>query len=116
MFSVVQNLILCATGGRSSPVSLVRRGCSGIAVDFALRVAGLAVERLAGMLNRDFADGRAVLIAGKLNPLAAKRIVLALRVAHPIVGHQNPAQIGIAGKANAEHIENLAFREARPRM
>src|SRR5581483_11506311 len=87
-----------------------------MAVELALRVAGLAVERFAGVLHRDFTDRRAVLAAGELHALAAERIVFALWMAHPVVRHEDAAQIGMPAEADAEEIVDLALREARPRI
>src|SRR3954469_8455351 len=40
---------------------------------------------------------------------ALQRIVLALREPLPVVGHQDPAPIGMAGEIDAEHVVDLAL-------
>ena len=78
-----------------------------MAVGFALRVAGLAEKRFAGVLHRNLTDRRAVLLTGESDPLAAERIIFALGMADPVVRHQNSAQIRMALEAHAEKIVDL---------
>src|SRR3954451_15821048 len=40
---------------------------------------------------------------------ALERIILALREPLPVVGHQDPAPIGMAGEVDAEHVVDLAL-------
>src|SRR6185312_11567102 len=44
---------------------------------------------------------------------ALERIVLPLRKALPVVGHQNPPSIGVAGEVHPEHVVDLAFEPVR---
>src|SRR3954468_4470398 len=36
-----------------------------------------------------------------------ERVVLALRIALPVFGHQDPSAIGVAGEINTEHVEHF---------
>jgi hypothetical protein len=38
---------------------------------------------------------------------AAERVVLALREAFPVVRHQDPGEVGVAGEDDAEHVVRL---------
>src|SRR5438270_3108702 len=44
-----------------------------------------------------------------------ERIVLALRVALPVLGHEDPAPIRVAGEIDAEHVEHFALEPIRRR-
>ena len=50
-------------------------------------------------------DGAALVLHGD----AAQRVVLALRVARPVVGHQDPGQRRVAVEDDAEHVVGLAL-------
>src|SRR5690349_17633225 len=45
----------------------------------------------------------------KLNPPPRNRVVFAQRMAVPIVGHQNAAQVGVVQELNAEQVEDFTF-------
>ena len=52
-------------------------------------------------------------ISSTREPLAVAlhRIVLAQRMALPVVGHHDAAQVGVAAEVNAEEVEDLALVE-----
>ncbi len=47
--------------------------------------------------------------------VALHRVVLAQGMSHPVVGHQDAAQIGMAFKADSEQIEDFALVVVRRR-
>src|SRR5215210_4109390 len=49
------------------------------------------------------------LLAGEPNRLPAHRVTLAQRVALPVVGHQDPAQVRVAREADAHHVPRLSL-------
>ena len=56
------------------------------------------------------APGDLVKVEGELRLFVAQRVILAQRVAFPIGGHDDAAQVRMALDVNAEHIEQLALR------
>ncbi len=71
---------------------------------------------LAGGFRRRGARGR-VRRGFRSSAVSLHRVVLAQGVALPVVGHHDAAQVGMAGKANAEEIEDFALVDnwRRPR-
>src|SRR5207248_10328843 len=50
-----------------------------------------------------------LLLPGEADRLAADRVVLAQRVALPVVVHQDPGEVGVALGADAHQVPGLAF-------
>src|SRR4030066_31131 len=46
-------------------------------------------------------------VEGELDLFIALRLVLPQRMSHPVVGHQNPAQIRMAGEGDSEKVEEF---------
>src|SRR3990170_5654320 len=65
---------------------------------------GIAVRSLASV---GFAPVDLVEVEGELHFFVAQGMVLAQRVSDPVVGHQNPAQVGMAAEGDAEHVIHL---------
>ena len=90
----------------------------------------VGVEHRAGDVRFHLLDLRFVERLAQLQPLlralqhqlarALERVVLALRVPLPLVRHQDPPQVRMAGEPDPEHVERLALepvggRPRRPR-
>src|SRR5207302_636326 len=56
-----------------------------------------------------------LLLPREAHGLAAERIVLAQRVAGPVVFHDDPAQVGMAVEADAHEVEGLTLVPVRGR-
>src|SRR3954453_3594798 len=52
-----------------------------------------------------------MLVVGEDHGLAADREVAPLRVADVVLGHEDPAQVGVVLELDAEHVEDLALLE-----
>src|SRR4051812_20623575 len=50
-----------------------------------------------------------VLIKSKRDFLTAKRNILALRIALPVIGHEDALEARVTGEADAEHVVGLAL-------
>src|SRR6266436_2475519 len=79
----------------------------GAAITLSLFNVGL-VPRLAQLQPVD-----RVLHQQLARPL--ERIVLALGIALPVIGHQDAPAIGVAGEVHAEHVEDFALEPVRGR-
>src|SRR5918994_6899187 len=54
-----------------------------------------------------------VLVVGEQHGLATHREVAPLRMALVVLGHEDPAQVGVAVEDDAEHVVDLALLEVR---
>ena len=74
-------------------------------------VVGARARLRAGVAHCEPAAAPAALVVGEEDRLAADREVAALRVAVVVLGHQDPAQVGVAVEDDAEDVVDLALLE-----